>query len=408
MSIVRFITRLPWWVWAAGPAGVGVALIATPAQGSTKPPHPAEKGKSATPPPPPGGDAKPTIKQGSKGAAVKEWQTLIGITPADGVFGPGTHAATKAWQGSHGLTADGVVGPKTWAAAMGAPGAPPSMNSSLLGAPTSGSSGRDWALSLPKNATKEREQAVIDAVASGFFAAPDMVPVTYQKDGHTVTIFAWADCLAIGLTDPIRVSLNHVTAQKIADKLGLMLPTTRMSDAAYQAATGKLNPQVIAQNKLPVMSTTTEMIAHSDRVETAKQKAGQAFVRDTGKDWVNSERLLTPSGQPATPGASTIGAGGGKLPASANFGWHSNAAPLKSPGGMSVYQSVGLAHDCYHADYSQVLTLYGKQCEVDGFPMSVEMALKSPDFAYLLSDEVQKGKTARVWRYPGLDVPGVA
>lgn len=58
-----------------------------------------------------------TIRQGSKGDAVKQWQGLIGVA-ADGNFGPQTAAATKAWQKTHNLTADGVVGPMTWAAAL--------------------------------------------------------------------------------------------------------------------------------------------------------------------------------------------------------------------------------------------------------------------------------------------------
>ena len=59
-----------------------------------------------------------TIRQGSTGADVALWQTILGVT-ADGIFGPKTATATKAWQGTHGLAADGVVGPKTWAAALG-------------------------------------------------------------------------------------------------------------------------------------------------------------------------------------------------------------------------------------------------------------------------------------------------
>jgi peptidoglycan hydrolase-like protein with peptidoglycan-binding domain len=62
------------------------------------------------------------IRQGSSGADVALWQTIIGVT-ADGAFGPKTAAATRTWQSTHGLVADGIVGPKTWAAAVGA-GAP--------------------------------------------------------------------------------------------------------------------------------------------------------------------------------------------------------------------------------------------------------------------------------------------
>ncbi|MFL5846186.1 MAG: peptidoglycan-binding protein [Solirubrobacteraceae bacterium] len=49
----------------------------------------------------------------SRGAEVRIAQRRLGVT-ADGVFGPGTLAAVKAFQRTHGLTADGVVGPATW------------------------------------------------------------------------------------------------------------------------------------------------------------------------------------------------------------------------------------------------------------------------------------------------------
>ncbi|WP_317987897.1 peptidoglycan-binding domain-containing protein [Hyalangium gracile] len=73
------------------------------------------------------GGATPTLKQGSKGAAVTNLQNLLsrhGFNPgpADGQFGPKTTAAVKAFQSAKGLTADGVVGPKTWARLNGAAG----------------------------------------------------------------------------------------------------------------------------------------------------------------------------------------------------------------------------------------------------------------------------------------------
>lgn len=58
--------------------------------------------------------AKPTLRQGSKGAFVMEVQTKLGM-PVDGTFGPKTLAAVKSFQSSRGLTSDGVVGPMTWA-----------------------------------------------------------------------------------------------------------------------------------------------------------------------------------------------------------------------------------------------------------------------------------------------------
>ncbi|TDR95316.1 peptidoglycan-binding domain-containing protein, partial [Enterovirga rhinocerotis] len=59
---------------------------------------------------------KATIRRGSKGAVVAEWQGIIRVM-TDGDFGPKTEAATIAWQKARGLVPDGVVGPKTWALA---------------------------------------------------------------------------------------------------------------------------------------------------------------------------------------------------------------------------------------------------------------------------------------------------
>jgi GH24 family phage-related lysozyme (muramidase) len=63
----------------------------------------------------------PTLQKGSQGDAVRALQQALlaaGFDPhgTDGVFGPGTDAAVRAFQGNHGLSVDGVVGPATLAA----------------------------------------------------------------------------------------------------------------------------------------------------------------------------------------------------------------------------------------------------------------------------------------------------
>jgi peptidoglycan hydrolase-like protein with peptidoglycan-binding domain len=62
----------------------------------------------------------PVVKNGSNGHPIKTLQYLLrarGQSVAiDGVFGPHTETAVKAFQASRGLAADGIVGPMTWVA----------------------------------------------------------------------------------------------------------------------------------------------------------------------------------------------------------------------------------------------------------------------------------------------------
>jgi peptidoglycan hydrolase-like protein with peptidoglycan-binding domain len=63
--------------------------------------------------------AEPTLRQGSTGEAVRELQVALQETghdpgPIDGVFGPQTEAAVRAFQQDRDIAVDGVVGPVTW------------------------------------------------------------------------------------------------------------------------------------------------------------------------------------------------------------------------------------------------------------------------------------------------------
>jgi len=72
-----------------------------------------------------------SLRQGSKGDAVKKWQSILGVKQ-DGIYGPATAAATKKWQAAHAIKADGVVGPATWTAALGTSGKAKDAVTSLL------------------------------------------------------------------------------------------------------------------------------------------------------------------------------------------------------------------------------------------------------------------------------------
>lgn len=60
----------------------------------------------------------PTLRRGAKGDLVTQLQRFLaqdGSSLAiDGIFGPGTQSAVRAFQKKYGLLVDGVVGPQTW------------------------------------------------------------------------------------------------------------------------------------------------------------------------------------------------------------------------------------------------------------------------------------------------------
>ncbi len=55
----------------------------------------------------------PTLRRGARGTLVDLVQRAVGVG-IDGIFGPVTEAAVRAFQRSKGLVGDGIVGPKTW------------------------------------------------------------------------------------------------------------------------------------------------------------------------------------------------------------------------------------------------------------------------------------------------------
>lgn len=89
------------------------SVLATPAPvEATAPVQPAEIKTDLLESPAPG-DARFFFGKGSKGAEVKKIQTRLSIT-ADGIFGPQTENAVKAFQTKKGIKPTGIVDNETW------------------------------------------------------------------------------------------------------------------------------------------------------------------------------------------------------------------------------------------------------------------------------------------------------
>ena len=66
---------------------------------------------------PPGTVLRPSVRYGNTGPTVKVVQHAVGAVE-DGMFGPKTLTAVKAWQMRNHLVVDGVIGPQSWGAIL--------------------------------------------------------------------------------------------------------------------------------------------------------------------------------------------------------------------------------------------------------------------------------------------------
>ncbi len=237
----------------------------------------------------------------------------------------------------------------------------------------------------------KREEIIVTEILDG--NVPDSwrrfveVTVTRTNAGtvHRLTMAVAPDYLAVGTdADGWLTPLSPQAAERIADQLGCMLPTRRMVDDIYAAATVKLEP--LAMTPGPEMTTVPAFAAHNELVR--KQRATLAagprpgeLVAGHKKDVVLTPRLATSSGKVAI------------------YGWHRlNGQPI---------QSLYLGHTDAWVDYSHGIRLVRREMTLDGVKTTADAILADPAKAFLLSDEgviasARYGLASLTTRTPGL------
>jgi hypothetical protein len=237
--------------------------------------------------------------------------------------------------------------------------------------PTNAPTGSDFAQSIATLDQEIREGRIYEQVAAGnvpeFLRALVPVTVANANDGKTnsVIYFVTPDYLAVGSdNDYFLTPLSPATAQRIANLLGCTLPTRKMVDDIYSAATVKLTPSRIPPS--PLMATVPVFLQHNSTVreQRREQLAAHplgALVAGHKKDVVITKKLL------ANPGKVAI------------YGWH-------KPDGKPI-QPLYAGHADYYADYSHGIRLVQLRMTVNGEPRTVPEVLADANLAPLLSDE---------------------
>lgn len=232
--------------------------------------------------------------------------------------------------------------------------------------------------SLPEKPCDEREAALLQRVMGGEIAPIEWMAVTSQHGGHTATVWVSRDALRVNDGDEsIRINVTARTAQRIADVLGALLPTPRICDLVWEQAEVRIAPSF--QVPGPEMAGTSRMLKHHQAVEE-KVDGRAGLIENVGKHWVITRRLEEVAEH------------------AANYGWYDLAAP-STRGAHRMWQPVGMAHNLEHVDYSQVLRLVCRECEVDGEPRDLTEILQDRVFSGLVSDE----GPLPFWRIPSVD-----
>ncbi len=221
--------------------------------------------------------------------------------------------------------------------------------------------GRAFMQSIANMPRGDREEAIASEILRGNI--PEFLrkfsKIEVKSNQHAATFDVMPDYLSVGSdADFVRIPMNPLTAQRIADAFGCALPTRKIVDDVYRNAAAKLEPIPLTEAREAVST----FIQHHDLIE--KQRLSEEFgllVAGVKKDVVISNRLNEKANRVAL------------------YGWHKrDGAPI---------QPLTVVHVDWYVDYSHGVRLMSRNITVDGKPRDVRHVLQSAALCGLLSDE---------------------
>lgn len=195
----------------------------------------------------------------------------------------------------------------------------------------------------------------------------DIVQIFQAEDGTTrsLVLSVLPDFLCIGTNeDYIRIPLTPLTAQKICNEWGCMLPTTKLSDIIWGAAVNKMQPLPWGPPYDASMMSLDRVITHNKRINDLAIKLGQDMTQLSAghkKDVVMTKKLASQPDRVAI------------------YGWH-------QLNGKNI-QPLYLGHESTYADYSHSIRVVSLQCILDDQPYLLQNILSDPNLCISISSE---------------------
>ncbi len=222
---------------------------------------------------------------------------------------------------------------------------------------------------------KQRDSFAVSRIQQGnmpgflYRLMPVRVSIIDSLTHQTIqaTYFVTADYLSVGTANNwARIPLTPIAAQVIADSLHCFLPTRKMVNDIYAAATVKREPVPMTLYR----DSSLTMWQHHQLIE-AQRKGQTGLIAGIKKDVVISDQLTRSS----------------KTNRVAIYGWH-------KPDGHPI-QPLYTGHVNWYADYSHGIRLVYRYIRINGAWMNYAEVMGHPVLRKLLSDEA----AADVLRY---------
>jgi hypothetical protein len=226
----------------------------------------------------------------------------------------------------------------------------------------------DTALTL-----KQREKIIYKAIKKG------NIPLFYRNlckitdtatiagTATTITYFVLPNYIAIGSdADYFYCPMTPALAQRVANKLKCSLPTRKIADQIYRAATVKLSPLPIPPT--PAMTTVPIFIKHNQMVRQQLDSLGSKYVPGSLVDGDKKNVIISNRIYNDTSDFHVV-----------IYGWHKLSG--------KAIQPVYARHLNSWADYSHGIRLVQNTAWVNGKKTSIKKVLQSEHLHILLSDE---------------------
>jgi hypothetical protein len=234
-------------------------------------------------------------------------------------------------------------------------------------------SGSEFMEKVENMSFSDREEEIFKEISTGnipnFLRNLVTIESTFNDANgtpHSVKYQVMPDYLAIGSDeDYCRIPMGPITAQKLADLFGAVMPTRKLVDDIYVNAEIKLEPVTYApvgnQNEL-----VAKFVQHNSDIEQQRINANGVLGQLVGgikKDVVLSNKITDPN----RPNHVVI------------YGWHwLTGDPI---------QPLTNIHFDYYVDYSHGIRLLNAQILIDGEVKIITEILKTQILYKILSDE---------------------